>query len=98
MKKCLLVLIIIFTIFLTRNVNRLHKEILKYDYNIIKHSSYVVSNDYFGITNKINKLITTFNNCNNLKSTVMKCPEYVKTDNIVVGKFFGKYYFKSVND
>jgi hypothetical protein len=98
MKKCLLVLIITFTIFLTRNVNRLHKEILKYDYNIIKHSSYVVSNDYFGITNKINKLITTFNNCNNLKSTVMKCPEYVKTDNIVVGKFFGKYYFKSVND
>ncbi len=97
-RKSLLILIITFTIFLTRNVNRIYKEIIKYDYNIIKHGSYLVSNDYFDITNKVNKLIRTLNNCNNLKSNSLVCPEFIKIDNVVVGKFLGKYYFKSVND
>lgn len=96
--KCSLILIITFLIFLGRNVNRINKEITKYDYDVIKHSTYVVSNDYFGITNKINKLIKTFDNCKNLDLSAVTCPELIKIDNVVIGKFLGKYYFKSVND
>jgi hypothetical protein len=27
-----------------------------------------------------------------------KINDYVRLNNVIIGKFFGKYYFKSVND
>ena len=97
-KKFLYILIITFIIFFIRNINRIYKEIVKYEYQPIKHSSYKVTNDYFGIVNRIDELTITFNNCKKQKSDVAKCSEFIKVDNVIVGKFLGKYYFKSVHD
>ena len=97
-KKYLVILIITLAIFFFRNVNRIYKEIVKYDYQPIKHSSYMITNDYLGIVTAVNKLIVTLNNCNNQKLDVENCPDFVKVNNVIVGKFLGKYYFKSVHD
>jgi len=97
-KKYLLILTITFVIFFFRNVHRIYKEIVKYNYQPIEHSSYQVTNDYFGIVNRVDKLIITLNNCNNQQLDDVKCPEFIKVDNLIIGKFLGKYYFKSVND
>ena len=97
-KKYLLILIITFAIFFFRNTYRIYKEIAKYDYQLIKHSSYMITNDYLGIVTRVDKLIITFENCSNQKLESKKCSDFVKVDNVIVGKFFGKYYFKSVHD
>ena len=54
--------------------------------------------DYFGIVNSVNELIIHLNNCNNQKLNTVKCSEFIKVKNVIIGKFFGKYYFKSVHD
>jgi hypothetical protein len=97
-KKYLLILIITFVIFFFRNAYRIYKEIVKYDYQPIKHSSYMITNDYLGIVTRVDRLIKTFENCTNQKLESKKCFDYVKVNNVIVGKFFGKYYFKSVHD
>ncbi len=97
-KKYLLILIITFVIFFFRNAYRIYKEIVKYDYQPIKHSSYMITNDYLGIVTRVDKLIITFKNCSNEKLESKKCSDFVKVNNVIVGKFFGKYYFKSVHD
>jgi hypothetical protein len=97
-KKYLLILIITFVIFFFRNAYRIYKEIVKYDYQPIKHSSYMITNDYLGIVTRVDRLIITFENCTNQKLESKKCSDYVKVNNVIVGKFFGKYYFKSVHD
>ena len=84
--------------FFFRNVYRIYKEIHKYDFQPIKHSSYLITNDYFGIVNKVDKLIITLNNCNSEKLEDKKCSDFIKVNNVIAGKFLGKYYFKSVND
>lgn len=97
-KKYLIILTITFAIFFLRNVYRIYKEIVKYDYQPIKHSSYMITNDYLGIVNRVDKLIITLNDCNNQKLDGEKCPDFVKVNNVIVGKFLGKYYFKTVHD
>ena len=97
-KKYLIILTITFVVFFFRNVYRIYKEIVKYDYQPIKHSSYMITNDYLGIVSSVDKLIITLNNCNNQKTGGGKCPDFVKVNNVIVGKFLGKYYFKSVHD
>ena len=97
-KKYLLILIITFVIFFFRNAYRIYKEIVKYDYQPIKHSSYMITNDYLGIVARVDKLIISFENCTNQKLESKKCSDFVKVNNVIVGKFFGKYYFKSVHD
>ena len=97
-KKYFFILTITFVIFFSRNVYRIYKEIVKYNYHPIKHSSYLVTNDYFGIVSSVDKLIITLNDCNNQKLHGVKCPDFIKVNNLIVGKFLGKYYFKSVND
>ena len=97
-KKYLLILVITFAIFFFRNVYRIYKEIAKYEYQPIKHSSYMITNDYLGIVTRVDRLIITFENCSNQKLESKKCSDYVKVNNVIVGKFFGKYYFKSVHD
>lgn len=96
-KKYLLILLITVITFFFRNVYRIYKEINKYDYQPVKHSSYKVTKDYFGIVNKVDNLIITLNNCN-YKLVDEKCTKFIKVDNIIVGKFLGKYYFRSMND
>ena len=97
-KKSLIILIITLSIFFIRNANRIYKEITKYEFKIIEHSSYKVSTSYFGITNKINELINNYNSCNKFEFDRRRCPEVIKIDNILVGKFLNKYYFRSFND
>ena len=58
----------------------------------------MITNDYLGIVTRVDKLIITFENCSNQKLESKKCSDFVKVDNVIVGKFFGKYYFKSVHD
>jgi hypothetical protein len=58
----------------------------------------MITNDYLGIVTAVNKLIIIFNNCNNQKLDVENCPDFVKVNNVIVGKFLGKYYFKSIHD
>jgi hypothetical protein len=58
----------------------------------------MITNDYLGIVNKVDKLIININNCNSEKLEGKKCSDFIKVNNVIVGKFLGKYYFKSVND
>lgn len=97
-RNFLLILLITIVIFFFRNLYRIYKEIIKYDYQPIKHSSYQVRDNFFGIVNTVDKLIITLNNCNNQKLYSVKCPKFVKVNNVIIGKFLGKYYFKSMND
>lgn len=97
-KKYLLIITITFVIFFFRNSYRIYKEIVKYDYQPLKHSSYMITNDYFGIVKKVDELIIKFKNCSNENLESRECFKSIKVNNVIVGKFLGKYYFKSVND
>ena len=51
-------------IFSLRNIDRINKEIVKYDYNPLKDPYYLVNDDHFRIQKNFDKLITDFKNCN----------------------------------
>ena len=97
-KNFLLIVSITIVIFFLRNVHRIYKEIIQYNYQPIKHSSYQVTNNSFEIVNTVDKLIITLNNCNDLKLYGVQCPKSTKVNKVIIGKFLGKYYFKSTND
>ena len=56
-------ILITLLIFFTRNLNRLYKENLQYDYNPIKEINYHVDNSYFRIQNKFIDIINKNNDC-----------------------------------
>ena len=55
--------VITLLIFFTRNLNRLYKENLQYDYNPIRVINYHVDNSYFRIENKFIDIINKNNGC-----------------------------------
>ena len=56
-------ILITLLIFFTRNLNRLYKENLQYDYNPIRVINYHVDNSYFRIQNKFIDIINKNNGC-----------------------------------
>ena len=56
-------ILITLLIFFTRNLNRLYKENLQYDYNPIKEINYHVDNSYFRIQNSFIDIINKNNDC-----------------------------------
>ncbi|MDC0533517.1 hypothetical protein OAO09_02010 [Candidatus Pelagibacter sp.] len=62
-KRTLLIILIVATVFLLRNINRINNEIKKYNYQPILKTYYRLNDEHFRIQNKFNKLITNLNNC-----------------------------------
>ena len=77
---------ILFIIFILRNIDRIYNEIDKYNFNPIKNAHYRYHVDYFKIYKDLKTQIEDYNTCNKLRN----CDE--KLD-IKVGKIFGKIYF-----
>ncbi len=61
--------IITIVVFNLRNVNRIIKEVNFYNYKPVSEAFYLVENGNFRIQKKMNKLITQYNNCINLKDS-----------------------------
>ena len=85
-KKIKLLIMILFIIFILRNIDRIYNEIDKYNFNPIKNAHYRYHVDYFKIYKDLKTQIEDYNTCNKLRN----CDE--KLD-IKVGKIFGKIYF-----
>ena len=86
-KNTYIVLLLVITICLTRNVIRILDEYNKYNYIPLKEINYKVDKSYFNIQNNFEKLISNFAKCENQNSSCLE------TDEIVTKKFFGKYIF-----
>ena len=61
--RTLLMILIVTTVFLFRNINRINNEIEKYKYQPILKTYYRLNEEHFRIQNKFDKLIINFNNC-----------------------------------
>ena len=61
--RTLIIIVIVATVFLSRNVNRINNEIEKYKYQPILKTYYRLNEEHFRIQNKFDKLIINFNNC-----------------------------------
>ena len=61
--------IITIVVFNLRNVNRIIKEVNFYNYKPVSEAFYLVENGNFRIQEKMNKFITQYNNCINLKDS-----------------------------
>ena len=82
-----IVLLLVITIFLTRNISRILDEYDKYNYIRLKEINYKVDKSYFNIQNNFEKHINNFSKCENQNSNCLQA------DEIVTMKFFGKYIF-----
>ena len=67
-KKFSIILIIVFTVFFIRNLNRIYSEIEKYEYNLFNNINYHLDENYFRINNKINNVINNKKDCDINKS------------------------------
>jgi hypothetical protein len=85
--KIIFIFIVTIFIFYGRNLSRINKEITKYHYNPLQNPYYVVNNDFFYISQNIDKLILNFKNCQqlNLSCEVNSSPK--------VSLFHNKYVF-----
>ncbi len=61
--KFKVLILITILVFLSRNFNRIYKEIDKYDYKPLQNSFYYIDKSHFRIQENFNYLITNFNNC-----------------------------------
>jgi hypothetical protein len=61
--RTLIIIVIVATVFLSRNVNRINNEIEKYKYQPILKTYYRLNDEHFRIQNKFDKLIINYNNC-----------------------------------
>ena len=67
--KFKVLILITILVFLSRNFNRIYKEIDKYDYKPLQNSFYYIDKSHFRIQENFNYLITNFNNCKTNLST-----------------------------
>ena len=86
-KNTYIVLLLVITIFLTRNVSRILDEYNKYNYIPLKEINYKVDKSYFDIHNRFEKLISNFSKCEKQNDNCLQ------TGEIATKKFFGKYIF-----
>ena len=63
LNKTMIIILIVTTVFLFRNIKRINNEIEKYKYQPILKTYYRLNEEHFRIQNKFDKLIINFNNC-----------------------------------
>jgi hypothetical protein len=73
-KKIIFLILISLIIFTGRNINRINKEIKKYNYDLISSPTYIVKKNHFRIDLFINKLIEKYENCDNANK--INCDTY----------------------
>ena len=83
----IILIIITITIFISRNLNRINKEVKNYNYMPLKKTFYSIDDHYFRIQNNMNKLITQYNEC---QKTKIKCDS-----SSIIEKKYGKIIFKN---
>ena len=76
------------TIFLLRNINRIDKEITKYNYKPLKETYYSINKKYFILQNNMNDLKDNYENCQNIK---IDCDLDKKKLNKINSKYIFKY-------
>ena len=64
-KRLSILFVIVILIFVTRNLNRIHKEVKQYNYKPILNSLYFMDQSHFRINDSMNKLILNLKNCEN---------------------------------
>ncbi len=72
-------------IFISRNINRIYKEVEFYSYQPIKKTFYRIEENSFRIQEAMNELIVKYNNC---QESINKCDINIKVD-----KKYGKIIF-----
>jgi hypothetical protein len=73
--KINILIVIIITVFLARNVNRIYSEYKFYDYNFLNNVNYNINENYFIIDKRIKKII----NCQK-KSLKIDCNDYILSE------------------
>ena len=86
--RTLIIILIVATVFLSRNINRINNEIEKYKYQPILKTYYRLNDEHFRIQNNFDKLIINFNNC---KENNHNCSK--KLDNKIKKVFNNSYMF-----
>ena len=89
--KFLLLILVVFIIFISRNLIRITNEIEKYNYKPIINTYYRIDDAHFRIEKEFNKLIKNFKDCNTNKK---KCDKQLKP----MKKFLHTYIFIKKND
>jgi len=93
-KKAMILISITLFIFLSRNINRINFEVIKYNYEPIKKTFYHVNLDkkenFFVPNQQIKYLINEFILCQN-KNYNKNCAETTNQ----IGLFLNKYYLKN---
>jgi len=86
-KKTLIILLIAYSVFIFRNIDRLYKENKKYEFNVFKSPYYELNNVHFRVDKEFDNLINSHLQCleNSKKCNLSK--------NYEVKKIFGKYIF-----
>ena len=64
-RKFLILICISFVIFISRNFQRINKEMLVYKYEPLKKPFYELNDNHFRVHNQFNDLISNYNNCLN---------------------------------
>ncbi len=86
-KKTLIILLIAFSIFIYRNIDRLYKENQKYEYNVFKRPYYELNDVHFRVDKELDNLIRIHIQC-------LEDKKYCDSSkNYKVKKIFGKYVF-----
>ena len=86
--RTLIIILIVATVFLSRNINRINNEIEKYKYQPILKTYYRLNDEHFRIQNNFDKLIINFNNCKENNDNCSK-----KLDNKIKKVFNNSYMF-----
>ena len=63
--KFVILILLVFVIFIGRNISRIDDEIKKYSYKPLNKTYYKVENEHFRIEKRFKKLIQNFKKCNN---------------------------------
>ncbi len=86
--KFKIMIMLIFIIFISRNIDRIDNEIEKYSYKPLKNSHYRLNENYFKIDKEIKSLLNKYSLCTKFG----KCDE---NSTIKTGSILGKLYFKN---
>ena len=84
----MIIILIVATVFLFRNIKRINNEIEKYKYQPILKTYYRLNEEHFRIQNKFDKLIINFNNCKENNDNCSK-----KLNNKIKKVFNNSYMF-----
>ena len=85
-KKTYLILLIAFSVFIFRNIDRLNEENNKYKFNVLNSPYYELKNVHFRIDKKFDKLINDYEKC-------LENKKYCNSKDYTIKKKFGKYIF-----